>query len=146
MSRAVSRAVDPQRLVMDIAAGTISHEGPTLVRRLSDLEGLFRDRDAWRHDLAEDDRVVYQVSSSPVPEADRDLPQSITTILPGDCAGETTVLLEQPHDANLTALSECVLLMIDARAMRFETLRYARDPLNPLNGDALVITDLSGHR
>src|ERR1700722_16210753 len=38
------------------------------------------------------------------------------------------------------------LLMVDARAMRFETLRYKRDPLNPLNGDALVITDLSGHR
>src|SRR6202020_690306 len=38
------------------------------------------------------------------------------------------------------------LLMVDARAMRFETLRYARDPLNPLNGDALVISDLSAHR
>jgi adenylyltransferase/sulfurtransferase len=38
------------------------------------------------------------------------------------------------------------LLMIDARAMRFETLRYARDPDNPLNGDHPTITDLSGHR
>jgi adenylyltransferase/sulfurtransferase len=38
------------------------------------------------------------------------------------------------------------LLMIDARTMRFETLRYARDPLNILNGDALTITDLSGHK
>jgi molybdopterin-synthase adenylyltransferase len=38
------------------------------------------------------------------------------------------------------------LLMVDARSMRFETLRYQRDPLNPLNGDALVITDLSAHR
>jgi adenylyltransferase/sulfurtransferase len=38
------------------------------------------------------------------------------------------------------------LLMIDARNMRFETMRYTRDPLNPLNGDALTITDLSGHR
>ena len=38
------------------------------------------------------------------------------------------------------------LLMVDARSMRFETLRYARDPLNPLNGDALTITDLSGHQ
>jgi adenylyltransferase/sulfurtransferase len=38
------------------------------------------------------------------------------------------------------------LLMVDARAMRFETLRYRRDPLNPLNGDALVITDLSAHQ
>ena len=38
------------------------------------------------------------------------------------------------------------LLMIDARTMRFETLRYARDPLNILNGDALTISDLSGHK
>ncbi|MEH2481107.1 molybdopterin/thiamine biosynthesis adenylyltransferase [Nitrobacteraceae bacterium AZCC 2146] len=37
------------------------------------------------------------------------------------------------------------LLMIDARAMRFETLRYARDPANPLNGDAPTIFDLSGY-
>jgi hypothetical protein len=29
--------------------------------------------------------------------------------------------------------------------MRFETLRYGRDPANPLNGDTPVITDLSGH-
>ena len=38
------------------------------------------------------------------------------------------------------------LVMIDARAMRFETLRYARDPSNPLNGDRPVIKDLSAHK
>ncbi|MGP9813271.1 HesA/MoeB/ThiF family protein [Rhodopseudomonas sp. NSM] len=38
------------------------------------------------------------------------------------------------------------LLMIDARSMRFETLRYSRDPANPLNGDAPKIHDLGGHR
>jgi molybdopterin/thiamine biosynthesis adenylyltransferase len=38
------------------------------------------------------------------------------------------------------------LLMIDASAMRFETLRYRRDPQNPLNGDAPTIADLSAHR
>jgi adenylyltransferase/sulfurtransferase len=37
------------------------------------------------------------------------------------------------------------LVMIDARAMRFETLRYSRDTQNPLNGDAPTITDLSRH-
>jgi adenylyltransferase/sulfurtransferase len=37
------------------------------------------------------------------------------------------------------------LLMIDARAMRFETLDYQRDPSNPLNGDNPTIRDLSGH-
>lgn len=37
------------------------------------------------------------------------------------------------------------LLMIDARAMRFETLNYAWDPGNPLSGETPTITDLSGH-
>jgi adenylyltransferase/sulfurtransferase len=37
------------------------------------------------------------------------------------------------------------LLMIDARAMRFETLSYAWDPANPLSGENPTIKDLSGH-
>jgi molybdopterin/thiamine biosynthesis adenylyltransferase len=37
------------------------------------------------------------------------------------------------------------LVMLDARAMRFETLRYRWDPANPLTGDAPTIRDLSGH-
>ena len=38
------------------------------------------------------------------------------------------------------------LVMIDARAMRFETLEYQRDPSNPLNGDHPTIKDLSAYR
>jgi adenylyltransferase/sulfurtransferase len=37
------------------------------------------------------------------------------------------------------------LLMIDARAMRFETLRYEWDPANPLSGEKPTIRDLSVH-
>ena len=37
------------------------------------------------------------------------------------------------------------LVMIDARAMRFETLRYAWDPANPLSGEQPTILDLSEH-
>jgi adenylyltransferase/sulfurtransferase len=37
------------------------------------------------------------------------------------------------------------LLMIDARAMRFETLSYRWDPANPLSGEAPTIRDLAGH-
>ena len=37
------------------------------------------------------------------------------------------------------------LLMIDARSMRFETLRYGWDPANPLSGREVTIKDLSGH-
>ncbi|CAL8976641.1 molybdopterin-synthase adenylyltransferase MoeB [Rhodoplanes serenus] len=38
------------------------------------------------------------------------------------------------------------LLMVDGRGPRFETLRYAWDPANPLTGEHPTITDLSGHR
>ncbi|MCW5689772.1 MAG: molybdopterin-synthase adenylyltransferase MoeB [Pseudolabrys sp.] len=37
------------------------------------------------------------------------------------------------------------LLMVDARAMRFETLRYEWDPANPLSGEQPAIVDLSVH-
>ena len=37
------------------------------------------------------------------------------------------------------------LVMLDARAMRFETLRYAWDPANPLSGEQPTIRDLSAH-
>jgi molybdopterin-synthase adenylyltransferase len=37
------------------------------------------------------------------------------------------------------------LIMLDARAMRFETLRYSWDPENPLTGKHPTIHDLSGH-
>jgi molybdopterin/thiamine biosynthesis adenylyltransferase len=37
------------------------------------------------------------------------------------------------------------LLMVDARAMRFETLSYAFDPDNPLSGERPTIADLSTH-
>jgi molybdopterin-synthase adenylyltransferase len=37
------------------------------------------------------------------------------------------------------------LVMLDARAMRFETLRYAWDPENPLTGERPTIRDLSAY-
>jgi molybdopterin-synthase adenylyltransferase len=37
------------------------------------------------------------------------------------------------------------LLMVDARALRFETVEYAWDPANPLSGRAPTIRDLSVH-
>jgi len=37
------------------------------------------------------------------------------------------------------------LVMVDARAMRFETLRYDWDPANPLSGEDATIRDLSLH-
>ncbi|MBC6470816.1 glucose-6-phosphate isomerase family protein [Actinomadura alba] len=80
--------ISPLRISFDPATATIEPTGPILTRRMSDLEGLFADQTEWRRSASGDDPVVYTVTSSPVPELDRELPQSITTILPGDCGGE----------------------------------------------------------
>jgi glucose-6-phosphate isomerase len=80
--------VPPMSIRFDAGSASLSPEGPTLTRRMSALEGLFRDGDAWRAAVEDGDPVVYSVVSSPVPEIDRELPQSITTIEPGTTGGE----------------------------------------------------------
>jgi glucose-6-phosphate isomerase len=75
-------------LRITFAGGTMTPAGPLAVRRMSDLEGLFADKDSWREAVRAGDPVVYEVASSPVPESPREVPQSITTIYPGDVAGE----------------------------------------------------------
>jgi glucose-6-phosphate isomerase len=89
--------VPPMKIHFDPAAGTFSPTGPTLTRRMSDLEGLFRDRAAWERIVAGENPVVYTVTSSPVPESDRELPQSITTIQPGATAGELWMTRGHQH-------------------------------------------------
>ncbi|MBR23023.1 MAG: glucose-6-phosphate isomerase [Leifsonia sp.] len=78
----------PFAIEFDAETATLSPNGPVLERRMSDLEGLFVDQQAWRKAVADGDPVVYRVQSSPVPEVDRELPQSITTILPGATGDE----------------------------------------------------------
>ncbi|HZZ96008.1 MAG TPA: glucose-6-phosphate isomerase family protein [Jatrophihabitantaceae bacterium] len=80
--------VAPMRVVFDLAHGAVEPAGPVLTRRMSDLDGLFA-RDDLRRAMADgDDPVVYTVTSSPVPEIARELPQSVTTIKPGTVDGE----------------------------------------------------------
>jgi glucose-6-phosphate isomerase len=97
MSAFSSLPVPPMQIVFDPDAGTLSPEGPTLTRRMTDLEGLFRDHDAWERAVADGDPVVYSVVSSPVPEVDRELPQSITTIEAGSTAGELWMTKGHQH-------------------------------------------------
>ena len=78
----------PLAIAFDAEALTLTPAGPTLTRRMSDLEGLFADSAEWSSAASGDNPVVYTVTSSPVPEIDRELPQSITTIFPGATGGE----------------------------------------------------------
>jgi len=80
--------VSPMPLRIRLPKGDITPAGPVLVRRMSDLATLFADKGAWRAAVQAGDPVVYTVASSPVPELAGELPQSVTTIMPGACAGE----------------------------------------------------------
>ena len=89
--------VPPMSIQFNRGANTLSPAGPTLTRRMSDLEGLFRDGEAWAQAVSDGDPVVYSVVSSPVPEVDRELPQSITTIQPGSTGGELWMTKGHQH-------------------------------------------------
>lgn len=89
--------ITPIRFAFDPASGQVDPAGPVLTRRMSSLPGLFADDGAWQSVVAGADPVVYEVSSSPVPETARELPQSITTIYPGDCGGELYMTKGHQH-------------------------------------------------
>jgi glucose-6-phosphate isomerase len=84
-------------ITFDWANASLTPQGPTLERRMSSLEGLFADHEAWAAAVAEGDPIVYSVVSSPVPEEDRELPQSITTIQPGSTGGELWMTKGHQH-------------------------------------------------
>jgi glucose-6-phosphate isomerase len=88
MGSFASPPLRPFAIDLDRSGISLDPSGPTLVRRISDLEHLFADGRAWQEAVEGGDPVVYTVASSPVPEAATELPQSITTINPGDVGGE----------------------------------------------------------
>lgn len=88
--------LSPFGITFDSGTAVVDPAGPVLTRRMTDLEGLFRDPDAWRA-ARDSDEVVYTVHSSPVPEVPRELPQSITTISAGDLAGEMYMTKGHQH-------------------------------------------------
>lgn len=92
-----TRPVPPMSIRLDRALATLSPEGPALTRRMSDLQGLFRDHAAWEATVEGGDPVVYSVVSSRVPEIERELPQSITTIQPGSTGGELWMTRGHQH-------------------------------------------------
>ena len=118
---------EPALLRLLPGEGRIEPTGLTLVRRLSDLEGLFADETARRHLADTADDVVYTVVSSPVPEEPGELPQSITTISPGDVAGEFFMTRGHQHpdpqgEIYLGLEGRGGVLMFDGRRAEFHEL------------------------
>lgn len=97
MTSFVIPPIEPTQISLDANEGSLTPSGPTLVRRLSDLDGCFKDKQTLDSEVAATNPIVYQVISSLVPEIPRELPQSITTIFPGHCGGELYMTKGHQH-------------------------------------------------
>jgi glucose-6-phosphate isomerase len=97
MSEFAKPPLSPVQISLDVSTGSLSPSGPTLTRRLLDLKGCFKNTEAWQREVEKSNPIVYQVISSVVPETARELPQSITTIFAGDCAGELYMTKGHQH-------------------------------------------------
>ncbi len=97
MSQYAKPPIQPSEISLDIPTGALSPACPTLIRKLSDLEGCFENKEAFQSEVAQANPIVYQVISSLVPETARELPQSITTIYPGSCGDELYMTKGHQH-------------------------------------------------
>jgi len=95
----MSTPVQPFAAALDPRSGRVTPAGPLQARRLSALEGLYADAGAWRAAVDAGDPLVYTVSAAPVPEHPGEVPFSITTIEPGDVAGELFMTKGHWHTA-----------------------------------------------
>lgn len=89
--------IQPAQIKIDLPNGALTPSGPTLSRYLIDLKGCFKNSEAWQSSVDTENPLVYQVISSQVPEISRELPQSITTIFPGNCDGELFMTKGHQH-------------------------------------------------
>ena len=124
MAATAGSVAEPFTIEVDRTRCTLVPAGQVIVRRLSDLAGLFADADAWQAAVTAEDRVVYTVTSSPVPEAPAELPQSITRIQPGRIGDEfffTKGHLHEVSDAEiyLGLEGEGALLLYDGHNTRY---------------------------
>ena len=97
MSKFAKPPIEPMQISIEMGCGSLSPSGPSLTRRLSDLDGCFLNAEEFQSDVASGNPIVYEVISSLVPEAARELPQSITTIYPGSCGGELYMTKGHQH-------------------------------------------------
>ena len=82
-------ATQPARLIPDVALGRLLGGNGRYEKRLSELEGIYRDETAFRAALRSDSNdPVYWVESSTLDEADGALTIGISTLVPGRIGDE----------------------------------------------------------
>lgn len=123
----MSTFIQPFGATLDAGSGRIDPPGPVQERHLSDLVGLYGDTNAFGRAVGEGDPLVYTVRAAPVPERAGEVPFSITTIEPGDVAGELFMTKGHWHTAEEGEVYEGmggsgILLLFDGTENRWVDL------------------------
>lgn len=84
----MKKLMEPYAVQIDFTSGAVSPPARLLVRRLSDLEGLFYDGEAFRRALADGNPVLYEVNEIPAPQEEGHLLSCTTVIHPGKIGRE----------------------------------------------------------
>lgn len=119
-----SRRTGPFGAVLDAVTGGVEPAGPVTENRLSGMLGLYEDGTGSDDRTEKADPVVYTVVAAPVPEEKGEVPFSITTIEPGDVAGELFMTkghahVEQEGELYVGLSGRGLLLLYDGREPRW---------------------------
>jgi len=80
--------IKPFAVNIDFNSGKVSSPARIITRRLSNLDGLFYDQEAYKRLLNENDTVLYEVNEIPVPNEEGHLLSCTTVIYPGKVGQE----------------------------------------------------------
>jgi len=80
--------VEPFTVEINFENGHVNNASRVLTRKLSDLKGLFRDKEAYAQQIVAGDPVIYEVYEIRVPEEEGHLLSCTTIIYPGKVGNE----------------------------------------------------------
>jgi glucose-6-phosphate isomerase len=127
--------MEPFALALDLASGRLAPHTSTVVRRVSDMSGMYADSEAERKLAAGDDPVVYEVLQYDVPNESGQLVCCTTVINPGMVGDEYFMTKGHFHERRDTgevylglAGRGYLLMFVDGQAAELEmgpgTLAY----------------------
>lgn len=80
--------LDPFASFIQFNSGKLENYDNQVVRKLSDMKGMFFNEEAYQTAFASDDEIVYEVYEKSVPEEEGQLAHAVTVIKPGKVGNE----------------------------------------------------------
>jgi glucose-6-phosphate isomerase len=141
----MAEVVPPVRLSMLAHSGTLIGRNGRYERFLGDLEGLYRDDDAYQRLLATDDgNPVYWVETSQTEDGPGGLITGISTLEPGKVGEE--FFMTRGHLHAIADRSELYVGLSGKGVMILETLDGATELMEVLPGQAVYVPGHWVHR